>query len=122
MARGEGETDVRTQVEVVSLEKIIYRQPRAGITELSKKFAEEHLPKIGTVSEVFCYINSDGDSITIIRGSEGTIIVDGFTWGYGGEGPHGLLWLLSGKLGIATSIREIAGLDSKGPHIWKTLQ
>ena len=97
----------------------IYRQQRAGITELSKKFVEEHLPKIGTVSGASCRINSDGDSITSIRGSEGTIEVDGFSWGYAGEGPHGLLWLLKDKLGISTSIQEIAGLDSKGPHIWK---
>ncbi|MBA7624524.1 hypothetical protein ES703_31933 [subsurface metagenome] len=86
--------------EVVEMEHqpTIYIQPRAGITELSKKFVEEHLPKIGAVSEVFCYINDRGDYITSISGSKGGIIVDGFSWGYAGEGPHGFAVATAGQV------------------------
>ena len=91
----------------------VFRQPRAGITELSKKYVNEHLPEIGRILTVKIHVDENGDYITEIAGSEGTIIVDGFAWGYGGEGPHGLLWLLKDKLGGGdeVNIGEIACID-----------
>lgn len=94
----------------------LFRQERAGITELSKKYVDEHLPEIGEVKYVLIYVEDNGDYITEIRGSEGMIVVDGFSWGYGGEGPHGLLWLLRDKLGGEgddISIQEIASIFLK---------
>lgn len=97
-----------------------YAQNPAGVTELSKKFVEKHLREIGRLRHVMCCgFPEVVEYLTCITGDEGRIVVDGFAWGYGGTGPHGLLWLLKDKLGISISIQEIAGLDSKEPHLWK---
>jgi len=103
----------------------VFRQERAGITELSKRYVNEHLAEIGEVEQVKIYVDEQGDYITEIVGSEGVIIVDGFSWGYGGEGPHGLLWLLRDKLGGDVSIATIASIVLRrdeqvksAAHVW----
>jgi hypothetical protein len=107
-----GENDVYHFI--VELEdKKVFRQARAGITIHSKRYVEEHIAEIGKVEQVKIR-QEDGDYITEIVGSEGVIIVDGFSWGYGGEGPHGLLWLLKDKLGGDVSIGDISKLPASG--------
>ena len=78
-----------------------YRQERCGITFESKRFVEKYLEKVGKVESVVTGLDTDVPSlnVTIINGERGKIIVDGFNWGYGGEGPRGLFWLLTEKLG-----------------------
>jgi len=96
----------------------VFRQERAGITELSKRYVNEHLAEIGEVEAVKTYVDERGDYITEIVGSEGKIIVDGFSWGYCGEGPHGLLWLLRDKLGGDATIQEIARIAHNASTAW----
>jgi len=82
------------------------KQPPTGVTEESKKFVEKHLKYVGKPSKVILKYDKHHEEFhTIICGTECAIDVDGFAWGYGGEGPHGLLWLLH-KLGM--TIHDIA--------------
>lgn len=96
-----------------------YIQEPSGVTEESRRYVEKHLPEIGDVLAVVCFQDKDRGCTTLMIGTRGNIWVDGFAWGYGGEGPRGLLWLLKDKLGVPVSIQEIAGLSPEGPHIWK---
>ena len=73
---------------------IIIQEP-CGITDQSKQFFLDHKEEIGHVEAVSCFgVPVDGEYNVIIEGVKGQIRVDGFSWGYMGEGPRGLRWLL----------------------------
>ena len=78
-----------------------------GVTECSRK-AFKHLSKVGKLVSVRGYVYAsqraiDAQPLTRIgvqvRGDKGYIRFGGLLWGYGGEGPMGLVELFS-KLGI----------------------
>jgi hypothetical protein len=71
-----------------------YVQSACGITEESKEYVRKHLKLIGAVEKVELR-RLPRSAETRIIGRDGTITVDGFEWGYHGEGPKGLLWLLN---------------------------
>ena len=90
----------------------IYKDNGYGITADSRKFAGKILDKIpkpeveGIILTrkmgrytVFVYFK-DGDELHL----------SGFNWGYGGEGPHGLLWLFK-RLGMSFIIEDISRWD-----------
>jgi hypothetical protein len=64
-----------------------------GITEKSKSFVLENIPRIGKVLEVMCRKMTNGEHVTTIFGSKNVMQVWGFAYGYSGEGPRGLEWL-----------------------------
>jgi hypothetical protein len=78
-----------------------------GVTQCSLK-ALKHLPKVGKLISVRGYVYAskrdfDNQPITrigvTVKGENGYIRFGGFLWGYGGEGPRGLMQLFA-KLGI----------------------
>lgn len=64
-----------------------------GVTSVSVK-AMRHIPKLGELSKVrgYCYKGRHGANHigVMLHGEKGTIRFGGFSWGYGGTGPHGL--------------------------------
>jgi hypothetical protein len=96
-----------------------YRESSAGVTEKSKKAAKKNLAKIGGVREIrgyrFTATRKIGDSTyttqhecVLVRGNNGTARFQGFLWGYGGEGPRGLVDLLQACGLNYWAAREIA--------------
>jgi hypothetical protein len=70
-----------------------YRQPEAAVTRKSLIKFKKHRHKIGEVVRLkgYCYIaNCHKRVVVLIVGTTGTMRLDGFAWGYGGEGPRGL--------------------------------
>ena len=81
-----------------------------GITRLSTEYLETHLPKVGKIDRVVG--KKDEDYWVVFIGEKGSITVSGFSWGYGGEGPHELLKALH-KVGFEdVDINMIAGISS----------
>lgn len=76
-------------------ERNIYIQDSCGITELSKQYYLQHKADIGDIESISCHGKpKEAEYKVIITGSKSAIWVDGFSWGYMGEGPKGLRWLL----------------------------
>jgi len=74
-----------------------------GITERSKKAFISNRKELGKVRKVIMrYSTKRGDYVTTVVGEKGVLLLDGFSTGYGGEGPHGLIWLLE-QGGIAVN-------------------
>ena len=46
-----------------------------------------------------------------VRGEKGTATYDGLCWSYGGEGPRGLVELLSGHCGLSTTMAEMVAFS-----------
>jgi hypothetical protein len=71
----------------------------AGWTKHSTKFFDKHSPKIGQIKSLKGYYCKDKYGILNARisitGTNGRIIMKGVCWGYMGEGPRGLLSILS---------------------------
>ena len=82
----------------------MYRyRDQSGSTRRSLQMAERHLPKIGKVLSIKGYrykgrYDATHESV-MVKGENGSCRFDGFCWGYGGTGPHGLFDLLT-RLGI----------------------
>lgn len=83
---------------------VIHREESSGTTDRSKLLFEklrDRLPlaeffrKVDRVHLV--YVTEPGwDFLTyIVTTDNRAIVFDGFAWGYAGEGPKGLLWLLN---------------------------
>ena len=100
-----------------------YTEPTNGITQKSKEYVTQYLPKIGTVQSVEIHWDKENiDYTTTITGTTGTINVTGFSIGYGGEGPHGLAWLLETLKVPVNAEKEIfAGLgeENVGSRKWE---
>jgi len=93
-----------------------YREDKAyGITERSTKFLKDNLQHIGEVQRIAGFIEK-GEQWTSFENARGDkITVSGFSWGYAGAGPHGLLKAM-GDNGFNIDIEFIAGL--KPAHGW----
>lgn len=98
----------------------VYVQESCGITENSKKFVLKHLDKIGEVDRVeITWDKEDINYLTRIVGCNGSILVDGFSLGYSGEGCAGLYWLLN-KTNMGYSEESIYGdIDNVGSRSWR---
>ena len=70
-----------------------YRDHAGGVTNPSVERLH-HLKKVGDLVRVrgIAWINKHGHSqwAVIVRGTQGYARYEGFCWGYGGTGPHGL--------------------------------
>lgn len=94
---------------------IVYRQKPLGITETSKDLFKAVRGKIDAPIIVYliCTEEPRVDYLTYVSDSERkTLCFDGFSWGYAGEGPHGLEWLFK-QLGFNIDITQIAALSNK---------
>lgn len=72
----------------------VYLEQYGGITEHSKAYYEEHKEKIGDLLGVVIVKAGDCEWRTYVIGDLGYIQMDGFSFGYDGEGPRGLTWLI----------------------------
>lgn len=95
-----------------------YRSGGAGVTHLSLERLG-HLAKVGRI----LYIrglqyrpkaSAMPNTVVIVRGDKGYARFEGFCWGYGGEGPHGLRRLFD-ALRIPQSIAAHVAHDIKSP-------
>jgi len=80
-----------------------YRDHSGGVTRPSLTRVARNLHKIGQPYLVRGYRwmgkhNVDWEGI-MVKGDQGTARFEGFLWGYGGEGPRGLVQLLI-RLGV----------------------
>jgi len=81
--------------------EILIRQPVSGCTERSKRFFDKMKVHLSSYSRVaLVYIGEpDWEFLTFVIDVNGdAILLDGFSWGYHGEGPRGLQWLF-GQMG-----------------------
>lgn len=68
-----------------------------GYTEASKRFFERYRSEVPNPTEVVLHYEGDDDwtFVTYVVDESGVALaMFGFAWGYGGEGPRGLAWLL----------------------------
>ena len=79
--------------------------------------ALDHLPKIGTPTELrgYCHRSTHNNRLAVlVRGKNGTARFSSFCWGYNGEGPRGLMELFS-RLRIPLELAEYVAHKSESP-------
>lgn len=72
----------------------VYLEQYGGVTEHSKRYYEEHKDEVGELLGVVILKTGDCEWRTYVIGSLGYIQMDGFSFGYNGEGSRGLAWLI----------------------------
>lgn len=103
-----------------------YRDNSGGVTTPSIERLH-HLEKIGDLVRIrgIAWINKHGNSqwAVIVRGTKGYARFEGFCWGYGGTGPHGLRRLFDHyriPKSMATHIaHEIPSPSHKAMEFWR---
>lgn len=84
----------------------------------------KHLSKLGKFLYVrgYVYFGRYGvkHSAVLVRGRNGTARFDGFSWGYGGEGPRGLVQLLE-ALGVPKILRDEIAFTKVPWDGWDTI-
>lgn len=79
-----------------------FRDNVSGVTHVSRTSVDKHLHKIGIVRSIrgYTYSGKHGpDQAVLVKGDLGTMRLSGLSWGYGGEGPAGLRYVLA-KIGV----------------------
>jgi hypothetical protein len=74
-----------------------FRETTHGVTWRSKRSFDRHVHKLGRIFEVRGYIYTakyGEEAAVLICGDAGTMRLSGLSWGYGGEGPRGLQYVL----------------------------
>ena len=100
-----------------------FRDHTHGVTWRSKRSFDRHIHKIGVVHRIHGYVYQGkfgNDAAVMITGSQGTMRLSGLSWGYDGEGPAGLRYVLE-QLNIAPdNIRKVLSapltFDEVGVH------
>jgi len=95
-------------------QKYRYRDHSGGITRRSLA-ALKNLPKVGIIHTIRGYAYRGKyavpDEAVMVKGENGTARFGGFCWGYGGEGPRGLIDLLV-RVGLPKSFAEFVAYHS----------
>jgi hypothetical protein len=101
---------------------IRYYDKSHGVTRISiTKF--HHVDRLGKLTYIkghFYKGKYGNEANVVVRGVNGTCTFSGLSWGYGGEGPHGLLQLLLKchvPIQDATSIAFRSNWNDDAPHI-----
>jgi hypothetical protein len=101
---------------------IRYRD-NAGCTQHSIARFTKHIGRLGKLSYIKGYrYRGRYQAIhegVLIRGENGTLRFNGFCWGYGGEGPHGLKTILL-KLGVDEPIAHQTAFHT--PRRWPDIE
>lgn len=82
-----------------------FRDNVSGVTHVSRESVDKHLHKIGIVRSIrgYTYGGKHGpDQAVLVKGDLGTMRLSGLSWGYGGEGPAGLRYVLA-KIGVSNN-------------------
>ena len=100
-----------------------FRDHSHGVTWRSKRSFDRHIHKVRTVHRIHGYVYQGkygNDAAVMITGSLGTMRLSGLSWGYGGEGPRGLQYVLERLNVSADSIRKVLSapwtFDKVGIH------
>lgn len=91
-----------------------YIEPASGVTQRSLDYWRKIRHKLGNVTLVICYKGEryPPSHNTIVWDDKGnTVLLSGFSCGYGGTGPHGLQKLLESEGFNVDFQREIAGVS-----------
>lgn len=95
-----------------------FLEPTIGYTDSSKEFIEKHIGEIGRVDQVVLKVQPSHKQV-VIMGELGEIIVNGFEWGYSGQGPRGLVWLLEEVLAWKLpKDSNVLTLDREAGHVF----
>ncbi len=85
-----------------------------GVTQHSTKFVEQYLKKVGSIVQIECLLAGNTHLefgkeqwVAFVDENNDRIVVSGFSWGYGGEGPHGL-FKMAQELGFNLDMELIA--------------
>ena len=87
----------------------IFQEPwPCGVTVTSKEEFTRLRLELGEIKKVVVknLVTNPVDTETIVVGSEAHLHLDGFSMGYRGEGPHGMIWLLK-ELNIPFSDEDV---------------
>lgn len=94
-------------------------EPEGGITQISLRNANRLVRALGKPDVVKLQHDQEHDEQYVVATWNSpkphSFRFSGFSWGYGGEGPHGLLTFLNDVLGmvIPFTIEEIAAWDNE---------
>lgn len=89
-----------------------------GVTRISLDFIRKNHQKIGEILAVKITQDAELDLKTVIMGTIGTLITDGFAVGYGGEGPTGLRTILRAlEMKVDKKPSEV-GLKDGESYVW----
>lgn len=90
----------------------VYKDNGYGITADSRKFAGKILERITEpeARDIILTRKMGRYTVFVYFKDSHELHLSGFNWGYGGEGPHGLLWLFE-KLGVPLTIEDISRWD-----------
>ena len=86
----------KEQVQELMAVTVVFGQEPTGVTEESKSLFLGYESQIGSPAAVYlAYVTQPSwDYLTYIVGDCGrSLRLDGFSWGYLGEGCRGLMWL-----------------------------
>jgi len=88
--------------EILGVSPVIFKtpDPLQGFTPSSLDVIRKYKSRIGNLLYVACYKKND-NYWTWFVGDRSSIKLGGFSWGYGGTGPHGFLEALQ-ILGVLT--------------------
>ena len=90
----------------------IYKDNGYGITADSRKLAGKILERITEpeARDIILTRKMGRYTVFVYFKYSHELHLSGFNWGYGGEGPHGLLWLFK-RLGLPFTIEDISRWD-----------
>lgn len=106
-----------------SLMLLVRNRPLSGgITQASKEHFLGHRDSLGPIVRVhLVYVTEPSwEYLTYLEDDKGrALVLDGFAWGYPGEGPRGLHWLIVDELGWPRSVfAQIARVPAHTEGIW----
>lgn len=88
---------------------------KSGTTRRSINAAKKHLSRIGELKRIVGSVNQSKYGLksgVTFHGTNGSARFGGLSWGYGGEGPHGLIEVMI-LAGVPKHIAESITFDSK---------
>ncbi len=76
--------------------RIVFREQDHGVTRISLDAVANHGPEVGSVTKVYLWYpeGEGGDFNVVLVSNLDAYVFTGFAWGYGGEGPRGLISVL----------------------------
>jgi len=101
------------------MEKLVKKDGGHGITEKTKRWVKRNIKKHDIKALFLDRAIEKGGSRYNMRAIDTLgfeYLLSGFEWGYGGEGPHGLLWFVKnygytiGEYSKLWTMESIAGL------------
>lgn len=94
-------------------------EEECGVTDISLHNASFLINKYGMPSKIELMREGHEQLVKATFKEYGDYIFTGFSWGYGGEGPHGLMKFLR-ECKFDVHIADIIALDSNNPQrtIW----